>query len=658
MAKRKKRIALLLDYLVSEYTDMLLNGIRHACHKYDFDLYIFPIGSQHDLRVPFSYQYAAVKSFVTEKNLDGIIIHSGPQMHSLSKTELASFVKSFQPLPIINISFDLPGVPSIYVECKDAYKKILNELVFSQGCKRFCIIGVRSNSVEVKNRTKIIKDILEETGISNQDITLIKAEFEYDKTIAEIEEYFKYNENFNFDAVICLSDEIAFAILDFAKKRELRIPEDFVVVGFDNLDRGRYTSPSLTTISQNIFDQGTESVRMLYELIEGEMVPDSYSLQAEPIFRNSTNRKGYSAALKKACTVSTGIDLNSCACLPATEWYSKRSQIQKILTFFTELQGSITVEKLQARINDDIKNVGLKSFGIVLYDAQIEMPTPFDYFNLPRKASVFSAFDLPHGFDSRKSKKNLKFNPNDGILPDGVISGSPDGICIIALFQGTLQYGYMIFDYGSLDFPFCDMLAKFTATIVSSVYEYTVVHKEQTKIHQKYARLGIIANTDELTGLVNRRGLYDKGETTLKFAKAMNNRGIIVYCDMDGLKKINDTYGHEAGDRAIIAESIILRGNFRADDIVARIGGDEFAIICPGLTEEAYQRISSKINDDCRKWTEDNHSPFELSISMGYVCYPSEKVGYQITPLLSEADSSLYIEKRMKKMMRKKSKKN
>ena len=72
-------------------------------------------------------------------------------------------------------------------------------------------------------------------------------------------------------------------------------------------------------------------------------------------------------------------------------------------------------------------------------------------------------------------------------------------------------------------------------------------------------------------------------------------------------------------------------------------------MICPGLTVEAFERIRQQVNKDCETWSETSKEPFKLSVSMGYVEYPSDKVGYQITPLLSEADSMLYLEKRRKK---------
>ena len=67
------------------------------------------------------------------------------------------------------------------------------------------------------------------------------------------------------------------------------------------------------------------------------------------------------------------------------------------------------------------------------------------------------------------------------------------------------------------------------------------------------------------------------------------------------------------------------------------------------MTVDNFQRIKDSVSEDCRLWTEKNNSKFKLSISMGYVKFPSEKVGYQITPLLSEADANLYVAKRDKK---------
>jgi diguanylate cyclase (GGDEF)-like protein len=309
----------------------------------------------------------------------------------------------------------------------------------------------------------------------------------------------------------------------------------------------------------------------------------------------------------------------------------------------------MTYDQLSKRINNDIRSFGISACAIVLYEKPIEMATPFEYFHLPKQAHLFAGFDDTTGFDSILEKEQIKCNPKEEMIPSGVINFGSERLMIFALFHSTLQYGYIIIRPGNYDSIIYDLFVKLLSSTIASVYSFSLAHNETSRVRKKIDELDLIASTDELTGLYNRRGLFSFGETTLKFAKAMGQSGMVIYCDMDGLKKINDQYGHEAGDRAILAESIILRSNFRSNDIIARVGGDEFAIISPGLTKSALKKIKEQIYEDCRIWSGGNEQGFTLSISMGYVPYPSNKMDYKITPLLSEADALMYIEKRAKK---------
>ena len=649
--EKSLRIGLIFDYVVSEYTELMIKGVQTACKENNIGLYIFSIGELHDIRGAFEYQNIAVTAFVSSNNLDGIIFISGTQMHYLSKAEISSYIKSFQPIPVVNISSPLPGIPSIFTECYNAYKALLDNLIDEQCCRKFGILGVKGNSTEAKYRRNAIKAILEERGIPSKDITFWKANFDYRTTFSELQFAYENQKEFNYDAILCMNDEMGYAALDFCASVGLRVPEDICIAGFDDLQRSRFCMPTLTSINQQIPEQGYKAVEILRDLINGKMVPKETVLDVKIVLRQSTCRHGYSKDILKNSYLTLDMDTDHVELgkYSGTEWYLKKDQFNQITRYYTEMQYDMTSEQLKFRINDDMRSFGITACAVVLYEKPIEMPTPFDYFNLPHKATVYSAFDDLTGFDSSKEKKIHKFNPKEKILPDNILEVNSEGFVVLALFHNTLQYGYMLLRRGYYDVMVYDLLVKMMSSIISSIYSFALVHNETTKFRAKYDKLDVIARTDELTGLSNRRGLYDLGQTTLKFAKAMNQTGMIIYCDMDGLKKINDTFGHEAGDRAILAESVILKGNFRSNDIVARIGGDEFAIICPGLNEEAFKRIREQIEEDCRLWSEGNNSQFKLSISMGCVTYPSERVGYQITPLLSEADSLLYLEKRQKK---------
>ena len=173
-------------------------------------------------------------------------------------------------------------------------------------------------------------------------------------------------------------------------------------------------------------------------------------------------------------------------------------------------------------------------------------------------------------------------------------------------------------------------------------FNYLKLVNEQSMIKDRYKKMDLMAHPDELTGLSNRRGFMELGVTTMNFAQNIDGNGLVLYCDMNGLKKINDTYGHETGDAAIQAQGEILKSNFRSNDIVARLGGDEFAVICPGLKPDRLAVIKQNIDANCRNWEVENEVPFELSICFGSVEYPHPEAGYTLDELLSIADKDLY----------------
>lgn len=647
MVENQHRVALLFDYMTSEYSNLLLDGIKTACELYNIQLYIMPVGEMHNMQIPFDYQNLSVTGLLTESNIDGILFASGTQMHYLTKAEFSSFVKSYRPIPCLSISVEVPGVPSIIVDSTNAYKNLIKDLVKNQKCKRFGVMSVHSNSSEVKTRNRIIKETLEENGIDYKTVQIWKGRFDYSSAKLELEHYYSVHKSFPFDAVICLNDEMAFAVTDFCREHNISVPDEVCVTGFDDIDRDRYAVPSLSTINQQVFKLGFESLLTLKAQIEGHNVPKLQVMDSKVILRKSTAR--YVSKNLDSRYISVDADCGTANDKAATEWYRMKNQIYQINRFYSEMQYDTSQEQLRRRIIDDVRAFSVTAFAIVLFNHPIEMAAPFDFFTMPKKAELFAAFDYTTGYDSNNVDEKLKFNPSKQILPPGVIQVDNRGVYVISMFHNTLQYGYIMLRTGTYDISIYDLLSNIISTIVAAVHSFALVNNEHTKFQQKYDKLDIIASTDELTGLANRRGLYAKGQTTLKFAKAMNQKGLIVFSDMDGLKKINDSFGHEAGDKAILAESKILKGNFRSNDIVARIGGDEFVMICPGLTVEAFERIRQQVNKDCETWSETSKEPFKLSVSMGYVEYPSDKVGYQITPLLSEADSMLYLEKRRKK---------
>ena len=151
---------------------------------------------------------------------------------------------------------------------------------------------------------------------------------------------------------------------------------------------------------------------------------------------------------------------------------------------------------------------------------------------------------------------------------------------------------------------------------------------------------------DELTGLYNRRGFQTFAEEQLKLACSGRRELLVVFTDVDGLKTINDGYGHAEGDRALQKAAEVLLTVFRDTDIVARLGGDEFAVLAVDCSQAGLVRINAHI-DKMLRIVNELGNPWTLSMSVGAV-YIDSQHQHSIGDLLSKADKMMYEQKREK----------
>jgi diguanylate cyclase (GGDEF)-like protein len=157
-----------------------------------------------------------------------------------------------------------------------------------------------------------------------------------------------------------------------------------------------------------------------------------------------------------------------------------------------------------------------------------------------------------------------------------------------------------------------------------------------------------ITLTDDLTGLYNHRGFFTLAAHHAKSARRNNQNSLLIYADMDGLKEINDRFGHAEGSLAIAKTAEILRQTFRDSDIIGRLGGDEFAILAENVTGEELANIEARLQENLRTCNEQSDRAYQLSLSVGGVCISHDST-LSIEQLLAKADEAMYRNKQNKR---------
>lgn len=174
---------------------------------------------------------------------------------------------------------------------------------------------------------------------------------------------------------------------------------------------------------------------------------------------------------------------------------------------------------------------------------------------------------------------------------------------------------------------------------------YVLGHAQDvTALKQAEAAMRSLSLSDELTGLYNRRGFFALAEHHLTVARRRKQSLLLFFADVDGLKQINDTYGHQVGSEAIRQAAEILKGTFRQTDIIARMGGDEFTILaidtCWGQAEAPIKRLQ----ETCAALNEQRNHPYRLSLSVGVVDI-DPNMSFSLQEWLDKADQEMYEQK-------------
>ncbi|WP_437774558.1 SpoIIE family protein phosphatase [Sorangium sp. So ce1097] len=277
MTKKRRTIALLIDYMRGEFQSAVRVGVERAAEAHDVDL-VFAVGEI--LAGPASSEAVqkSIYRLVGAGAVDGVVVASGSLSNYLGVEELQRFCRSFAPVPLCSIGLVVEGVPSIVVDNGLGIEMTAGHLIDDHARRRVAYLGGPPSNGEARIRAEAYRRAFAARAVPYDERLVAFGEFTINTGRSAMREIL--DRGVDFDAVVAANDNMALGAIETLKARGIGVPKDVLVCGFDDVGAARYTNPSLTTVRQPIKRLGAIAVETVLRMIDGEDVPE---LDLQPI---------------------------------------------------------------------------------------------------------------------------------------------------------------------------------------------------------------------------------------------------------------------------------------------------------------------------------------------------------------------------------------
>jgi diguanylate cyclase (GGDEF)-like protein len=715
---------LLIDWVSSHYHQQIWGGIQALCQERGVNLLTLVTGRPGS---PFTWEQMRnqLLEFVRHDPFDGFLFMTATLGDHLTAARFNQLLERAAPAPVVSIGNALEHVPSVVIDNLVGMTRVLSHLYEVHGYRRFAYAGGSAANRDARERRDCLTGFLKDKGLEIRQERLLDGDFTMDWGREAVDRLIP-GERPDFDVLVCASDEIALGALEALARRDLQVPGDLALTGFD--DRIGAALAAITTANQPLIELGRTAAAMLWDAVESGLPPTVTTLDTKLVVRQTC---GCLSPAARETQVEPSADSPS----PFDDRYAAESTrlvaelsedglpgrfasalAEAFIAGWRVQDGRVFLHGLQRVLTamaDDGKHPGQLHFPLsvlrrwvlrstepaarrafaeacfhqarILLTESIHVQTAHrqtrqemvthQLSDLNERLLYSRSFDdqasilgdiLPR-LGIKKYRLALYEDPanpmnlvrlvvtEEGEVPDGGTVYDPKrlfaaghgvsepwSLVAEALFDKDDPLGFFLLENAGEpeQMTIFDQLSERVGRGIATVRR---IHDLEAQVAQRTAELRELALRDELTGLYNRRGFMTLAEHQLKAHYRKGRHMALFFADLDGLKRVNDTWGHAAGDDAIRTTAGLLNETFRAEDIVARLGGDEFVVLAPGCSVHDARGLADRLRASFAKTTDGR-----FGISLGWISI-DPGTPRPLTEWMRDADRVLYEEKQAKK---------
>ena len=563
-------------------------------------------------------QVIGYKSILHVPNLhdyDGIIICYDTINHTGMGNELIEeLLADPESPPVVCIRAEINGFFNVVPDNRAIMNEISRYVISKCNTGNIGFVMGRDDLVDSAERLAGFEDAMRDAGYEADHDKVFHGNYWIDQG-PQMVDFFLGEDGKLPEAVVCSNDYMAIALIDELIVRGYSVPEDIMVSGVDNLTEASDHIPSITTIEISDKDLAYSAMELL-EKIHDKANPDIYvTVSGNIVPRESTGDTDEGRDVYKAMR---DLKLSKANTIDAMRQFTVISALfDSALTQEAAIQ--VTLENL--RELPSVKDCYLCRYREIGREL-------VGYFKAKGDIEIFA---MPF--------------PNEHLLPDGFMEDHTGSYIFLPLSYSNVAYGYAVLDVDMNERFFINEKIEFIFLQVGQIIN-------RLELYQKLFGIADIMDLytkDPLTGVLNRRGFETR--LTELFDKEGNKIHdlAIVSIDMDELKYINDTFGHNTGDEAIKQLTRCIENALISGEFVARMGGDEFACVLNLKYVGRVGQFIRSVRTNIKDINTTGENPYELSASIG-TCELTQ--WSDLIECMNKADKAMYLEKKAKKKNR------
>lgn len=625
-----KKIGIFISHIFGSFQSSLCQGIIDKASEFGYIVEIFSSTDGEDVG-NYDLGESSILRIPNYDEFSGICFASGTYLLPSLKEHIAKTLQQKCTCPIIEITQADAVFPSIVLDNDKAAGQLTEHMITTHGHKRICYLGNSLEKQFSQERLRHYRETLQKHNLPVKDSDYCCCDYTYE-AIDNALDFFLHTDP-RPDSIICYNDRMAMLLMEALYKRGLRIPEDIAIAGFDDLEIGQNVTPTLTTVTFPIYEMGQKAMELLLNAVKNIPIPACTSITASPLYHGScgcAKKKDSLPTLYENALMERVHTLES-AMFTDIKMSSALCRIHELD------EGMEALEKFLPRIDN------CRELYICLYQNWDSLSSHIHEITSTQEENEDAdILVIPFAYKDGKKMPGCSFTKKS-ILPDYIYADSRSSYIYTPLFFEDREFGYAALSYKdnilSYQFDFLTWILNVNR-MLKNICDF-----KQTDLLVN--RLEDIYMKDDLTGLYNRQGFRITAKPVLEQAKEKNEKLLTMVFDLDGLKTINDTFGHLEGNFAIQVLGHALEHTNNEDLIIARLGGDEFYALACGLTEADAKEIALNVNKYLENYNKLHTKKYYIRVSSGYALKDYDGVT-DIQEIFDTADQKMYEEKRSK----------